>query len=952
MQKQIKIIKAKENNLKNINVCIPHYSLTVITGLSGSGKSTLAYDVIYNEGQRRYLETFSAYARNYIGTFKKPNVEKIEGLTPVIAINQKSAIYNPRSTVGTLTEIYDYLRLLYARISEAYSYITGKKMEKFTEEQIINLIFENYANQKIEIFAPLVIGRKGTYENIFEEARKKGFLKIRIDNVLYDVNESPKPKLDRYKQHYIDVLIDELIVSEKNFNRLKRSISLGLKYGNSTILIINEKQESKYLSKNYICADTGLSYKTPAPFNFSFNSPNGWCSLCKGLGFITNISSEKIIKNKNLSIIDGGIPVLLNKKFSNLYFLSINILKKNSINPNTPIKDLPQHIINELLYGTKKDDTTSSSLELPQYFDSFYTYDLYNLPIKKWLGIINHLALLYNNNYYEYSEELEEYTENIICPECNGLRLNKEALHFKINEKNIAELSLLELNDLYNWFLSTINTLSQKHLLISYEIIKEILEKIEFIKEIGLGYLNLYRNVHTLSGGELQRLRLATQITTNLINITYILDEPSIGLHPSDAEKLINALNSLKKKKNTIIVIEHDKRIIENADYIIDLGLYGGDKGGYLIACGALEDIKKSKISITGQYLRNEKIIDVPLLRRKKTDKKLILYGANGNNLKNITVEIPIGLFVVVVGVSGSGKSSLITDTLYPAIKNKIHKTQLKCLNYSKIEGYENITKVYLVDQKPIGRTSRSNIATYLDIFTEIRKLFASTPIAKVRGYTQSRFSFNLKGGRCEICKGMGIKTIQMKYLPDVYVVCPECNGKRFNESTLEVTYKNKNINDILEMTVSEAKYFFENIKSLNKAFSLAEEIGLGYLKLGQPTSTLSGGEAQRLKLIYELLNNNPKNCLYIFDEPTTGLHFENINSLIKIFHKLVEQENTIIVIEHNIDIIKQADWIIELGPGSGKDGGEIIFSGTPEDIIIDKKSNTGFFLRNELSLN
>ncbi|MCX7955278.1 MAG: excinuclease ABC subunit UvrA [Bacteroidales bacterium] len=949
MQKSIKIFGAKEHNLKNISIEIPHYSFNVITGVSGSGKSTLSYDIIHNEAQRRYLETFSPYARNYIGAFNKPNVEHIEGLSPVIAINQRAAFYNPRSTVGTITEIYDYLRLLFARISEAYSYVTGEKMQKYNKDHIAELIYNNYLNSTIQIYAPVVVGRKGHYEELFRNILKKGYIYARIDGEVYDLSEK-QFHLDRYKTHFIEILIDEFYINEKNKNRLHHAVNEALKQGNNSCMIIDCKNSQiKYYSTNYICPSSGISYNDPAPFTFSFNSPRGACPLCKGTGITLNLNIKKVIPDYSKSISEGAIvPLGKYSQSLNSYAFEkiLNIFEILNKSIKTPLNKLPQEIIDYILYG---EDYLFFTNE-PETVKITEKYE--KLKSLSWHGVANYLMenYIYSGNEKE-KEWVQEFIKEEKCKACNGYRLNKEALHFKILNKNIGELSEMELTSLYEWFGQLENRLTKKQLIIGKEIIKEIINKIEFILNIGLGYLTLNRNTCTLSGGEAQRIRLATQIGSDLINVTYILDEPSIGLHPADNEKLVAALIALKNKKNTIIVIEHDRRIIESADYIIDMGPHGGKNGGNIVAAGTINDIINSENSITGKYLKGEKKILIPQKRKINFDKKIILKGAKGNNLKNIDVAIPLNLFICVTGVSGSGKSSLICDTLFPALRNKLYKKNIPSLPYEDIKGYEFIDKVFIIDQKPIGKSPRSNIVTYTEIYTEIRNLFSQLPLAKINGYKPGRFSFNVKGGRCETCKGSGIKIIEMKFLPDVYTTCPDCNGKRFNKQTLDVKYKGRSIGDILEMTVSEAIVFFENVPSIHSKLKFIEEIGLGYLTLGQPASTFSGGEAQRLKLVYELLQKKHENNLYIFDEPTTGLHFEDINSLSKILHRLVDNGNTVIIIEHNIDIIKQADYIIELGPGSGTNGGYVVFEGTPEEMVEKSNCPTAKYLKEELFL-
>lgn len=928
---KIRIYGARVHNLKNIDVTIPRGTLTVITGVSGSGKSSLAFDTIYAEGQRRYLETLSSYARQFIGNLEKPDVDKITGLSPVISIEQKTTITNPRSTVGTVTEIYDFLRLLFARASIAYSYITGEKMVKYTDEQITDLIIKNFPTKKIMILAPVVKSRKGHYRELFENYMKKGYLHARIDGEIKELKYGMK--LDRYKTHDIEIVVDKLIVNEESKQRIRNSIYTALSIGKGTTIILDiESNTIKYYSKNLMCPTSGISYNDPAPNTFSFNSPQGACSKCNGLGYITNFDLNKIIKDPSLSIKKGLIPSEIK---NNVLLIQIEALgKKYNFNLNTPIKDLSEEALQAILYG----DEESLSLENLGIFEQYFV---------NYKGLINYLKYEEEENG---SNKFEQYLTTIKCPECQGTRLKKEALYFLINNKNIAQLAEMDLESLYDWFNNLNAFLDEKQKIIANEIIKEIKTRIKFLLDVGLGYLSLNRPTNTLSGGESQRIRLATQIGTQLVNVIYILDEPSIGLHPRDNIRLIEALKKLRDQGNSVIVIEHDREMIESADYIIDLGPGAGKHGGKVVACGTLQEIKQSN-SLTAKYLKNEKFIPIPSKRRKGTGKYLILKGAKGNNLKNITLEIPLGKFICVTGVSGSGKSSLIYDTLYPILSKHFYNSKVEPLLYDSIEGLENINKVIEVDQSPIGKTPRSNPATYTGVFNEIRNLFASLPESKVRGYKPGRFSFNVKGGRCEACQGAGVKIIEMNFLPDVYITCDECNGKRYNRETLEIKYKGKSIGDVLEMTIEQAAEFFENIPSISYILQTMKDVGLYYLTLGQPATTLSGGESQRIKLAAELARRDTGKTLYILDEPTTGLHFEDIRLLLNLLHGLVDKGNTVIVIEHNLDVIKTADYIIDMGKEGGDKGGYIIAKGTPEEIAENNNSYTGYFLKKELMM-
>lgn len=933
--KKISILGANEHNLKNVDVSIPHNSLTVITGLSGSGKSSLAFDTIYAEGQRRYIETFSAYARQFIGNLKRPNVEKIDGLCPVIAIEQKTVSRNPRSTVGTITEIYDYLRLLFARIGEAYSYETGEKMVKYSEEQIKELILSQYQGQAISILSPIVRGRKGHYQELFEQLRNKGFLYARVNGKL--ILLKPGLKLDRYNVHFIDLLIDQLTVNDKNVNRLNQSLTLALKHGNGTCLIIDDKtNHERFFSKNFMCPTTGLSYNDPAPHTFSFNSPQGACPHCNGLGVISRIDEKKIIPNKNISIAAGGILPIGKYHVSMLFNQIEAIASHHHFSLKTPIKDLPEEILQIILYGSSE----SYKLKKNDFF-----YDFFH-----WEGIVNYIMQQHQDPSSSKARRWsEDYIETSVCPECNGYRLKKESLHYKINDKNIGELASMNLDALYHWINNVESFLNPKQQKIALEILKEIKHRLKFILDVGINYLSLNRPSQSLSGGESQRIRLATQIGSQLVNVLYILDEPSIGLHQRDNTKLIDSLKQLRDIGNTIIVVEHDKQIIEAADYIVDIGLGAGKHGGRIVAQGTVKEILTQK-SLTADYLNGHKFIPVPNYRREGYKKYIRLIGATGNNLKNINVTFPLGTFICITGVSGSGKSSLIRETLYPILSQHFYNSLKKPLPYKSIEGIENIDKVIEVDQSPIGKTPRSNIATYTNIFNDIRNLFALMPLAKVKGFKAGRFSFNIKGGRCETCCGSGLKTIEMNFLPDVFVECPECRGKRYNRETLEVRYKGKSISDVLDLTVDQALEFFENIPVIHAKLKALHEVGLGYVSLGQPATTLSGGEAQRVKLASEFTKRDTGNTLYILDEPTTGLHFDDIRILLQLIQRLVDKGNTMIIIEHNLDVIKQADYIIDIGPDGGEQGGYIVGQGTPEYIAQLNKGYTAQYLKKELN--
>ncbi|MEG1737490.1 MAG: excinuclease ABC subunit UvrA [Odoribacter sp.] len=933
----IAIYGAREHNLKNIDLTIPRNSLTVITGLSGSGKSSLAFDTIYAEGQRRYMETFSAYARQFLGGMERPDVDKITGLSPVIAIEQKTTNKNPRSTVGTTTEVYDFLRLLYARAGEAYSYATGSKMVKYTDEKIIELILQNFANQKILILSPMIKGRKGHYKDLFESVRKKGFISARIDGEIKEIGLGMS--VDRYKIHDIEIVIDKLCIENIDLKRLKNSVATAMKNGKGVMMIKTlEGEEIKYYSRNLMCPDTGISYRDPAPHSFSFNSPHGACPKCKGLGYINAVDIEKIIPNNLLSIYEGGIEPLGKYKNSILFWQIDTVLKKHGYELRTPINELSDEALTDILYGYP------GQIRLENTALGVSSNALYNFE-----GIIKYVTIQEENTTSKKANKwAEQFISVVECDQCHGQRLNKESLSFRIAGKNISELAAMEMSDLYEWIGTAEEKLENKQQQIAGEIFKEIRTRLKFLLDVGLEYLSLNRLSMSLSGGESQRIRLATQIGSQLVNVLYILDEPSIGLHQKDNRRLIRSLKQLRDNGNSVIVVEHDREMMESADYIIDMGPKAGRKGGEITAIGTIDDIRKSN-SLTAQYLNGQKEIKIPEERRKGNGNFLTLKGCTGNNLKNVSVSIPLGMLVGVTGVSGSGKSSLINGTLHPILTEKLYHATTTPLPYRSIKGIEHIDKVVVVDQSPLGRTPRSNPATYTGIFTDIRKIFEKLPEAQIRGYAAGRFSFNVVGGRCEECKGAGIKTIEMNFLPDVYVHCEACNGKRYNKETLEVRYRGKSIGDVLDMTINQAVEFFENVSYLQLKLKMLQDVGLGYVKLGQQCTTLSGGESQRIKLASELAKKDTGKTLYILDEPTTGLHFEDVNILLEVIQKIVNKGNTVIIIEHNLDVIKVADYLIDMGVGGGKAGGKIVALGTPEEVAKVKKSETGKFLVEEL---
>lgn len=934
---KINVWGARVHNLKNINVEIPRNSLTVITGLSGSGKSSLAFDTIYAEGQRRYIETFSAYARNFLGGMERPDVDKITGLSPVISIEQKTTNKNPRSTVGTTTEIYDYLRLLYARAGIAYSYATGEEMVKYTEEDVLKMIHTKYDGKKIFILAPLVRNRKGHYRELFESMRKKGYLHIRVDGEVKEIVRGMKT--DRYKNHNIEVVIDKLQVQDKDDERLKKSVAAAMKQGDGLLMIMEkDTNEAKYYSKRLMCPTTGMSYGDPAPNKFSFNSPEGACPRCKGLGYVNEIDINKIMPDMKLSIKQGGI-IPLGKYKNQMIFWQIDaILEKYGCDLNTPINEIQEEAMNEILYGSLEPVRIRKEL-VHTSSDYFVDFD----------GIIKYLHNVIENDDSASGQKWADQFQTVCqCPECNGQRLKRESLSYKIWDKNISEVANLDISELKEWLIEAKKHLNERQTKIASEIIKEIITRIDFMLEVGLDYLSLNRQSATLSGGESQRIRLATQIGSQLVNVLYILDEPSIGLHQRDNDRLIKSLKELRDLGNTVIVVEHDKDMMLSADYIVDIGPKAGRKGGEVVFQGKPDEMLKQH-TITSQYLNGEMKIEVPAERRKGNGKYIILKGASGNNLKNVDVEFPLGKLIVVTGVSGSGKSTLINETLQPILSQHFYRSLKKPMPYKSIEGIEHIDKVVNVDQSPLGRTPRSNPATYTGVFSDIRSLFVNLPEAKIRGYKPGRFSFNVKGGRCEACGGNGYKTIEMRFLPDIMVPCEVCHGKRYNRETLEVRYKGKSIADVLDMTINQAVEFFENIPDILRKIKTIQDVGLGYIKLGQPSTTLSGGESQRVKLATELSKRDTGKTLYILDEPTTGLHFEDIRILMNVLQELVDRGNTVIIIEHNLDVIKLADYIIDMGPEGGRNGGTVLATGTPEEVAESTKGFTPRFLKKEL---
>lgn len=931
---KIEILGARVHNLKNIDVDIPHRSLTVITGLSGSGKSSLAFDTLYAEGQRRYIETFSAYARNFLGGLHRPDVDKISGLSPVISIEQKTTNKNPRSTVGTTTEIYDFLRLLYARAAEAVSYVTGEKMVRYTEEQIRDLLLEQYQDCKVYILAPIVKNRKGHYRELLETIRRKGFLYARIDGEICEL--LPDMKLDRYRNHDIEIVIDRLKVHDRDDQRLAGSVSNALQHGGGMMSICDaDTDQVRHYSKRLMCPTSGISYRDPAPHDFSFNSPQGACPRCKGLGYVSLIDQDKVFPDRKLSVRDGGIAPLGKFRGSMIFWQIQTILENNDATLDTPISQLSDDVVEQILYGTTERLRVPASL-MRTTNDYYAVYE----------GLVKYIQQMSDSEMSSSAQKwAEQFNCTAECPECQGQRLNREALHFLIDGKNIAQLSQMDISDLYSWLENLESRMGERQSKIATEILKEIRTRVKFLLDVGLDYLSLSRTSISLSGGESQRIRLATQIGSQLVNVLYILDEPSIGLHQRDNCRLIDSLKALRDTGNTVVVVEHDQEMMENADWIVDIGPRAGRKGGEVVYQGTYPDMLKSD-TLTSRYLNGKEQIGIPQVRRQGNGQSLVLRGARGNNLQNVDVTFPLGCFVCVTGVSGSGKSTLINDTLHPILSQHFYRSLRSPMPYDSIEGLENVDKVVDVDQSPLGRTPRSNPATYIGVFNDIRSLFVELPEAKIRGYKPGRFSFNVKGGRCETCGGNGYKTIEMNFLPDVMVQCQDCMGKRYNRETLEVRFRGKSIADVLDMTVNQAVEFFENQPAILQKVKALQDVGLGYLKLGQSCTTISGGESQRVKLAAELAKRDTGKTIYILDEPTTGLHFEDIRILLGVLNRLVEKGNTVIVIEHNLDVIKSADWLIDMGPDGGKGGGHLVACGTPEDVAKQKTGYTSKFLK------
>ena len=940
MQKEtekINVWGARVHNLKNVDVEIPRNSLAVITGLSGSGKSSLAFDTIFAEGQRRYIETFSAYARNFLGGMERPDVDKITGLSPVISIEQKTTNKNPRSTVGTTTEVYDYLRLLYARAGKAYSYMTGELMVKYTEEKVVEMINHDYQGKRIFILAPLVRNRKGHYRELFESMRRKGYLYIRVDGEVEEIQRGMK--VDRYKNHNIEVVIDKMAVTDSDEERLSKSVATAMKQGDGLLMVLDKETGiAKYYSKRLMCPTSGISYGDSAPNKFSFNSPEGACPTCKGLGYINQIDIDKVIPNRSLSIHEGGIAPLGHYKNQMVFWQIEAILKKHDLTIKTPIDQIPQDALYEVLYGTLENVKIPKEV-IHTTSDYFVSFD----------GVIKYLQSVMDNDDSANGQKwADQFLAECTCPDCKGQRLNRESLSYKIWDKNISDLTQMDLTELRTWCTEVEQHMDPQQQKIAAEILKEIRTRIDFMLEVGLDYLALDRQSATLSGGESQRIRLATQIGSQLVNVLYILDEPSIGLHQRDNERLITSLKELRDIGNTVIVVEHDEDMMRSADYIVDIGPKAGRKGGQVVFQGSPSDMLRQH-TLTAQYLNGELKIELPKERRKGNGKSIVIHGARGNNLKNIDVEFPLGKLIVVTGVSGSGKSTLVNETLQPILSQHFYRSLKKPMPYDSVEGIDNIDKVVNVDQTPIGRTPRSNPSTYTGVFSDIRSLFVNLPEAKIRGYKPGRFSFNVKGGRCEVCGGNGYKSIEMNFLPDVMVPCEVCHGKRYNRETLEVRYKGKSIADVLDMTINQAVEFFENVPDILRKIKTIQDVGLGYIKLGQPSTTLSGGESQRVKLATELSKRDTGKTLYILDEPTTGLHFEDIRILIDVLQKLVDRGNTVIIIEHNLDVIKLADWIIDMGPEGGRKGGIVLSTGTPEQVAESPLGYTPRFLKPKL---
>lgn len=935
VEPRLEVTGARVHNLKNIDVSIPHGTLTVITGLSGSGKSSLAFDTIYAEGQRRYIETFSSYARNMLGSLERPDVDRITGLSPVIAIEQKTVNRNPRSTIGTTTEVYDFLRLLYARVGEARSYLSGEPMVKYTEEKIVSLILERYEGKKIYVLAPLVHNRKGHYKELFEQLTKKGFLNVRVDGELTEI--TPGMKLDRYKNHSVELVVDKLKVSRKDEERLRNSVANAMRQGGKQLMVYDlDEAAPAHYSQSLMDPATGLSYREPAPHNFSFNSPLGACPCCKGLGTVNIVDVEKIIPDSSKSIAEGGIVPLGKQKNSMIFWQIAAICEKYGATLKTPLRNLPEEALSDILNGT--DERLHIKSENNSISNYFLSYE----------GLIKYIELQQTDDATSEAQRWsEKFYSRQVCPECHGDRLNREALHFFIDGKNIAELSRLDISDLWEWSKTVEERLSSRQRAIGAEILKEIRSRLAFLVDVGLGYLALNRNSATLSGGESQRIRLATQLGSELVNVLYILDEPSIGLHQSDNRKLIDSLQRLRDAQNSVIVVEHDKDMMLEADYIVDIGPKAGRKGGEVVFEGTPDEMLRTQ-TLTARYLNGSLRIEVPSVRRKGNGQTLELLGCTGHNLQNVDFRLPLGTLTCVCGVSGSGKSSLVNGTLQPILSKKFYRSLEEPLPYSEIRGMEHIDKIVTVDQSPLGRSPRSNPATYTGVFSDIRSLFVGLPEAKIRAYKPGRFSFNVAGGRCETCKGNGYRTIEMNFLPDVLVPCEDCHGKRYNRETLEVRFKGKSIADVLDMTINQAVEFFENQPRILKKLKVLQEIGLGYIRLGQPSSTLSGGENQRVKLATELAKRDTGKTLFVLDEPTTGLHFEDIKVLLAVLNRLVDKGNTVLVIEHNLDVVKSADYVVDMGPAGGRNGGRIIAQGTPEEVAATS-SPTAPFLADEL---
>lgn len=936
-QDWIEVWGARVHNLKNIDARIPRHSLSVITGLSGSGKSSLAFDTLYAEGQRRYIETFSAYARNFLDNLERPDVDKITGLSPVISIEQKTTNKNPRSTVGTVTEIYDFLRLLFARAGTAYSYVSGEKMVKYTEEKVVDLILERYDGHKVYLLAPLVRSRKGHYRELFESVRKKGFLTVRIDGELKEVVSGMK--VDRYKNHDIEVVVDKLAVQAKDRERLEKSVHATMQQGQGLIQVLdNATNEARYYSKLLMDPVSGISYREPAPNNFSFNSAQGACPKCKGLGYISVIDREKVVPNPKLSIRDGGLAPLGKYRNALIFWEIEALLLKYDCTLKTPIEEIPDEAMDDIFNGTTERLHIPGSI-MHTTDDHYVDFD----------GLVKYIRQMADAEMTAAAQKwAEQFSREAVCPTCHGQRLNQEALSYRIDGKNISELSHMDISQLYEWLEGVGERLDTRNASIAHEICKELRTRLKFLLNVGLDYLSLSRATMTLSGGESQRIRLATQIGSQLVNVLYILDEPSIGLHQRDNVRLIDSLKELRDIGNTVVVVEHDKDMMLAADYIVDMGPRAGRLGGEVVYQGTPKEMLHRN-TMTADYLNGQRAIEIPVERRKGNGKTLRLIGAKGNNLKGVKVDFPLGTLICVTGVSGSGKSTLINDTLLPILSQHFYRSLRNPLEYEKLEGIENVDKVVAVDQSPLGRTPRSNPATYTGVFSDIRNLFVELPEAKMRGYKPGRFSFNVKGGRCETCKGNGYKTIEMNFLPDVYVPCEECHGKRYNRETLEVRYKGKSISDVLDMTINNAVEFFENVPTILHKIKVLQDVGLGYIKLGQSSTTLSGGESQRVKLATELSKRDTGQTIYILDEPTTGLHFEDIRVLLDVLNRLVERGNTVIVIEHNLDVIKAADYLIDMGPDGGRGGGSVVATGTPEKVVKQGKGYTAKFLKEEL---